>query len=89
MKDGLKDIVGKVIKEVVVGKNDQRDPANQVFLVFEDGTMFEVWGPLFSCAGGVDRGGVEEATDYIERAGGKVTQVHPVGGLVSTRKLFP
>lgn len=76
MKDGVRHIVGKTISSVVVGKND-RDPKVQVCLVFSDGTYFEFWGPHFSGAGGVDSGGVAEASAYIEKIGGSVTAVYP------------
>ena len=76
MKDGVKDIVGKTIEAVVVARND-RDPLNQVFLVFEDGTYFEFWGPNFSCAGGIVQGGKEKVTSYIQKLGGRITGIYP------------
>lgn len=81
MKGGLKEIIGKTITSVVVGSN-KTDPQNQVFLIFSDGTRFEFWGPQFSCAGGVDSGGVSEAIHHIEVSmGGTVTNVYPKGQL--------
>ncbi|MCA1792737.1 MAG: hypothetical protein LC660_02500 [Desulfobacteraceae bacterium] len=76
MKDGVKAIVGKTISSVVVGCN-QKDPQNQVFLVFDDGTHFEFWGPNFSCAGGVDIGDQTKVINYIKKLGGSVTKIHP------------
>ncbi len=76
MKDGVRHIVDKTISSVVVGKSEH-DPQVQVCLVFNDGTYFEFWGPNFSCAGGIDIGGVAEASAYIEKLGGVVTVVHP------------
>ena len=78
MKDGLREIIGKTITNVIVARNERRDPANQVFLVFDDGTYFEFWGAQFNCNGGVDRGGVAEVTDYVERVhASKIVDVYP------------
>jgi len=76
VKDGPKQIVGRTITSVVVASNDA-GPQNQAFLVFDDGTRVEFWGPLFSCAGGVDRGGVEEAVRYAQKLGAEITAVYP------------
>jgi len=76
MKDGLREIVGKTIRSVVVGSSD-REPSIQVFLVFEDGTYFEFWGSSFNCASAVDPGGVAEASAYVTKIGGEVTRVYP------------
>lgn len=78
MKDGIQQTIGKTITGIVVGYNARRDPTNQVFLVFDDGTYFEFWGAQFSCASGVDRGGVAEAVDYLERCcASKVADIYP------------
>lgn len=76
MKRGVKEIIGKTISSVVVGYN-RKDPQNQVFLIFDDGTQFEFWGRDFNCAGGVDIGDQAKAINYIEKLGGSVTQIHP------------
>jgi hypothetical protein len=75
MKDGVRQVIGKTISSVVVGKS-KHDPQVQVFLVFDDGTYFEFWGAHFRGAGRVDRGGVQEASAYIEKLGGEVTAVY-------------
>lgn len=78
MKSGLNDIIGKTITDVIVARNDRGDPANQVFLVFDDGTYFEFWGAQFNCNSGVDRGGVAEVVKYLgcwQTA--KITDVYP------------
>ncbi|MHB8405788.1 MAG: hypothetical protein ACYDCJ_10235 [Gammaproteobacteria bacterium] len=76
MKDGVGKIVGKTISSVVVGSN-VREPRNQVFLVFSDGSSLEFYGSQFTCAGGLDKGGVEDATRYIGKLGGSVSMVYP------------
>lgn len=75
MKDGLRQIVGKTISSVIVAKN-HKSPENQVFLIFEDGSYFEFWGPEFSCAGGVEPGGLAQAAIDVEKLGGTVLKVY-------------
>lgn len=78
MKSGLKDIVGKTVKNVVVAKKDRGNPRNQVFLVFDDNTYFEFWGELFSCAGGVDAGSIQDAISYAERCSAEIVDIYPL-----------
>ena len=59
MKDGIKHIIGKTIKSVIVTSND-RPPKNEVFLIFDDDTYFEFYGESFTGDGGIDKGGVDE-----------------------------
>lgn len=63
MKSGISQIIGRTISSVAVIQNNHA-PSNQVFLVFTDGTYYEFWGNEFSCAGGIDQGGMEAALDY-------------------------
>jgi hypothetical protein len=63
VKDGFKDIVGKRISDVIVAHNKLREPKDQVFLVFDDDTHYELYGS-FTSAGGTDRGGREKAAAY-------------------------
>ena len=77
MKDGLKDIVGKTVSGVVVAANSHNHPHQQVFLVFPDGTYFEFYGEQFSCASGLNRGGLEKARSYAERGGADIKAVYP------------
>ena len=73
MKNGLKDIIGKRIVSVVVA-DSARNPRQQVFLVFSDGTRFEFWGENFSCCSGLDQAaGIEE---YVESNAGKIQRVY-------------
>lgn len=79
MKDGFKEIVGRQIAAVVVARGARRPPAQQVFLLFTDGTRFEIYGEPFTCCSGLDRG--DDIDRYVEAAGGKVVQ--RFGGLDS------
>ena len=73
MKDGLKHLVGKRISGVVTARS-QRSPREQVFLVFTDGSRFELYGDNFTCCSGLDDAeGIER---YVKSGGGEVAQVH-------------
>ena len=73
MKDGLKYLVGKRIAAVVVARS-KRPPRDQVFLVFADGTRFELYGENFTCCAGLDPAeGIEE---YVKSGVGEIVQVH-------------
>ena len=74
MKNGFKDIIGKRIAAVVVAKGGNQDTTHQVFLVFHDGSRFEIYGQNFSCCAGVDR--ANGIAEYVENGGGKVTHVY-------------
>jgi hypothetical protein len=74
MKNGFKDIIGKKIAAVVIAKSCHRSPRQQVFLVFPDGTRFEIYGENFSCAAGLDR--ADGIADYVESGGGEVVWVY-------------
>jgi hypothetical protein len=65
MKDGLKEIIGRQIASVVVAHSEKGSPRHQVFLVFTDGSNFELWGDSFSCCGGVDR--TRDIERYVPR----------------------
>jgi|CXWL01.1.fsa_nt_gi hypothetical protein len=66
MKDGIRNIVGKTISGVVVKEAD-RLPRSQIYLLFSDGTYFEIYSGSgdMSGAGGVDVGGIEKVRQYM------------------------
>ena len=73
MKDGFKDIIGKRIAAVVVAQS-KRPPQQQVFLVFDDHTRFEIYGGHVTCCSGVDRAaGIGR---HVQSGGGEVVRVH-------------
>ncbi len=73
MKDGVKYLVGKQIAGVIVARSSQ-EPRHQVFLVFPDGSRFELYGENFTCCSGLDRAaGIAE---YVKSGGGEIVQVH-------------
>jgi hypothetical protein len=42
----------------VIRREGPREPRAQLFLMFDDGTYFELYGDSIHLAGGVDRGGI-------------------------------
>ena len=53
MKNGWREVIGRTIEGVIVGES-KRTPRHQVFLLFSDGTSFEIYGDAVPCARGVD-----------------------------------
>lgn len=71
MKEEIKDIVGKTIKGVVVRESDKA-PQSQVFLVFTDGTYYELYTSgsfTISGASGCYSGDMQDVLDYIPDKG--------------------
>jgi hypothetical protein len=69
MKDGIGQIVGKTISDVVVMEGP--GSSRQVFVIFTDDTNFELWGNSFTGSGGVDPGGLERVKAHL-RDGSKI-----------------
>jgi len=68
MKSGAREILGKTIKAIIEKESDDGlPPRSQVFLVFTDGTYFELYSSHSIICGtnGVDKGGVEEVRAYM------------------------
>lgn len=70
MKDGIKKIVGKRIRGLAVRRTKEKPGRTHLFLIFSDGTYFELWatdqlpGGLGVCSD-LDKGGVEEVRAYV------------------------
>ncbi|MBE7465576.1 MAG: hypothetical protein HS116_19030 [Planctomycetes bacterium] len=75
MKHAIAEILGKTVSGVVVKENG-RPPHTQVFLMFRDGTHYELYGEYFTGAGGVDRGTAEEIKSKGQPGGKIVFEVH-------------
>ena len=73
MKNGLRYIIGKRIAGVAVAESD-RAPRHQVFLLFADGTCFELYGDSFTCCSGLDDASHIEG--YVESNHGRITAVY-------------
>ena len=61
-KDAFQHVVGKRIQGVVVAERDSA-PQTQVFLIFEDGTYYELYGQI-SGRNDIDIGPAERVRDY-------------------------
>ena len=73
MKRGLKTVVGKQIVTVVVATSE-REPRQQVYLVFSDGTSFEFFGPSLGCCRRLDTAANIE--EYVESRSGTIERVY-------------
>lgn len=86
MKNGFKCIIGRRVAAVVVASSERREPRQQVFIVFDDGTRLEFYGESFSCCSGVDPAvGIEE---YVHSGGGKVVRVYGNADLVAAKQVL-
>ena len=72
MKNGIRLIVGKRIGAVVISERNRRGPKSQVFLVFDDATVYELYGDIRS-TGGLDRAGTKWAVGYANKFRGEIT----------------
>ena len=77
MKAGIEETIGKTISGVVTSQAAGFRGNESVFLLFSDGTYFELYGSEFTCAGGVDRGGLPEVRRYVENAKAELRMVFP------------
>jgi len=72
MKDGIKQIIGKRVQGILISDENTTSPPTQVFLLFDDGTYYELWGSIRT-SGGIDSGSIDEVKRYVKQFGGKVT----------------
>ncbi|MBI5543790.1 MAG: hypothetical protein HY901_07890 [Deltaproteobacteria bacterium] len=75
VKSEIKGTIGKTITGILVAENP-RLPKRQLFLVFADGTYYELYsstGDLHG-AGGVDQGDIAKAVGYASKFGGEITR---------------
>jgi hypothetical protein len=67
MSSALSHIVGKTISGVIVKEGD-RTPRSQVFLLFTDGTYYELYSDSrIQGTKGVDKGGPDQVRSYFTR----------------------
>jgi len=65
----FKRVVGKRIRGVLVAADD-RSNRSHVFLVFDDGTHYELYGKDICGRKHIDSGGLDEAKAYIANSKG-------------------
>jgi hypothetical protein len=64
---GLIDIIGRRVSAVVITEGDGKSPiGDQIFIVFDDNTWFEIYGQP-SPTSGVCTGGVDDAVFYGQK----------------------
>lgn len=66
MKSGIVQIIGKTVEAVLTQEREESTPPrHQVFLIFTDGSYYELYGEDINCCGGVSmKGGLMAALDY-------------------------
>ena len=68
-REAFKGVVGKRILEVVVAQHHD-SPRNQVFLIFDDGTYYELYGADIQPSKNIRDGGLDEVRAYVGRRKG-------------------
>jgi hypothetical protein len=66
-KDALQNVIGKTIRSVVFRSGRNVNPEVQLFLVFEDGTYFELYGQEIDFARTLSKGNATEAINYASK----------------------
>lgn len=69
MKSHIRKIIGKTIEKVIVAEDPQRNPREQVYLLFTDGTHFELYGDWLTCANHIEHGGEQAILSLLEHYG--------------------
>ncbi len=66
MRTAIKDIIGKTVSGVIVKAWEKGAEGTKVFLLFSDGTYYELYSAAsIQGAGGVDRGTVDDVHGYL------------------------
>ena len=72
---GLRGIIGKRIKGMIVSQGNKAGPDDQLMLIFDDDTHFELFGISLGWSSRVSPGGSDAAMKSIGDGGGTITQV--------------
>ncbi len=62
----FKKVIGRRIEGLVVAQHPESPPRMQVFLVFDDGTSYELYGTDIQGGGGTDRGGIKAVRSNLK-----------------------
>jgi hypothetical protein len=65
-------ILGKTITGVIVCEENQAGPRQQIFLLFDDDTAYEIYGNDVHGAGGLDQRNAAAALTYARSFQGRV-----------------
>lgn len=63
MKDGIRQILGKTVSGVIVKESDS-EPRSQCFLLFSDGSYYEMYGHI-AFTNGLGSGSADEVKEYM------------------------
>ena len=66
-REPLQGVIGKTIRSIVFRSEVNVSPGTQLFLVFEDGTYFELYGQEIHFVRSVSDGDVTKAVDYARK----------------------
>ncbi len=75
-KDTFNEIIGKTIRSIVFRSTRDVNPSDQLFLVFDDDTYFELYGQEIYFVRSLSIGDVTKAADYARKFGLEVLVVH-------------
>lgn len=64
--DALNKVIGKRINGIVFAES-LGPPRHQLFLIFDDGTHYELYGDDISGCKDIDRGGMDWVRSYVSR----------------------
>ncbi|HBY94009.1 MAG: hypothetical protein M5U01_43325 [Ardenticatenaceae bacterium] len=73
MNPGIGRIVGKTIASVVVSEGNTGGPPAQVFLIFDDGTAYELYGDIHATSR-LETRGEGAVLRYATLFGGRITR---------------
>jgi hypothetical protein len=74
-KDTLQRVIGKTIRSIVFRSGRDVNPESQLFLVFEDGTYFELYGQEIDFVRSLSEGDAAKAVDYARKFSSEVLVV--------------
>jgi hypothetical protein len=63
----LQEVIGKTIRSIVFRSGRDVNPGAQLFLVFEDGTYFELYGQEIDFVRSLSEGDATKAVDYARK----------------------
>ena len=66
-KDTLHEVIGKTIRSIVFRSGRDVNPEAQLFLVFEDGTYFELSGQEINFVRSLSEGDTTKAVEYASK----------------------
>jgi phage-related protein len=71
----LRDLLGKRVSGVVVVQQNQAGARNQLYLVFDGDTNFEIFGDTLGWSSHIYPGGMKRVVEVARKAGGAVTVI--------------